>query len=137
MKTIIIWSTNSLQKDYNDIMLVRTKLLKAGHTIQEDWINYRVKVKNNVPYFIQVEGYDYLKVCIDGITNSDFVIFFFSKESNYLTTLIKYADHHKKEIAVIYRTKKVLKHLDGIEKKNNVKLLQSRLINHIDQIIKK
>ena len=136
MKTIIIWSTNSLQEDYNNIMLVRIKLLKAGHTVQEDWVNYRVKIKDNAPHFMQVEGYDYLKVCIDGVANSDLVLFFFSKESNYLTTLIKYADSRKKKILIIYRTNKVLKHLDGIEKKKNVKIVQSRFINHIDSILK-
>ncbi len=136
MKTIIIWSTNSLQEDYDNIMLVRTKLLKMGHTIQEDWINYRIEIKNNVPRFMQVEGYDYLKTCIDGITNSDLVVFFLSKESNYLTTLIKYTDYHKKKIIIVYRTNKVLKHLDGIERKKNVKLLQSRFISRISSIIK-
>lgn len=135
MKTILIWSINSLQEDYNNIMLARTKLLKAGYTIQGDWVNYLIKVKDNVPYFMGVEGYDYLKVCIDGISNSDLVIFFFSKESNYLTTLIKYADHNKKRILIIYKANKVFKHLDGIEKKENVKILQSRRINHFNKFI--
>lgn len=136
MRSILVWSTNSLQEDYNNIMLVRTKLLKAGHTIQEDWVNYRIKIKNNVPYFTQVEGYDYLKVCLDGIISSDLVVFFFSKESSYLTTLIKYADYHKKKIIIIYRSGKILKHLDSIEKKKNVKLFKSRCIKHLETIIK-
>lgn len=135
MRSIIIWSTNSLQEDYSNIVLVRTKLLKAGYTIQEDWISYRIKMRHNVPYFTPLEGYDYLKVCLRGITKSDIVLFFFSKKSSYLTTLIKYADYHEKKIIIIYRTKKILKHLDGIERKKNVILIQERVINRLDTII--
>lgn len=112
MRSIIIWSTNSLEENYNNILFVRTTLLKSGWEIQDDWINTRIQVKNNIPHFLEVQDYDYLKVGIDGILNSELVIVFFTKESSYITTLIKYANYNLKKIIVIYKTKEILKNLD-------------------------
>ncbi len=131
---MLIWSINSLDENYNNILFVRIKLLQNNWIIKEDWVNHRIQIINNMPYFLKSEGFDYLKISIDGILDSDLVVFFFTKESSYITTLIKYANYNSKNIIVIYKSKKQLKKLDDIDI-TKINFLSVRSINKFSNFI--
>lgn len=134
MKAILIWSINSLKENYNHILFVRMKLLQNNWTIEEDWINHRVQVINSVPHFLKSEGFDYLKVVIDGVLSSNLIVFFFTEESSYITTLIKYASYNSKNIIVIYKSNKQLKRLDDIDMAK-INFLPIKSINKFSNLI--
>ena len=132
MNAFIICSLKSLADDYDKLIWVRSNLLIKKYSIAEDWINYRLDIVDSKPKFKHTSGFDYMKVAIDQITNSDLIIIFLTVPSTYVTTLLKYSTYLNKKIILLYRSKKLIDKIN-LNLSENITPIQ---VKSIKQLIK-